>query len=163
MKKTEKSPEFFMKKALQLASKAAFQKEVPVGALVIHENKVVGTGFNLREGKRRPTAHAEIIAIESAAKKLKNWRLENTTLYVTLEPCMMCWGAIVLSRIPKVVFGTKDPKAGVCGSMLSLHLEERFNHRPEVESGVMERECGEILSDFFLKLREKKTDIGHRT
>jgi tRNA(adenine34) deaminase len=152
----------WMEKALGLARKAGDLSEVPIGALVVADGKVVGRGFNLRETRHRPTAHAELIAIEAAARKLGRWRLEATTLYVTLEPCLMCWGAIVLARIPRVVYGAKDPKAGVCGSILSLHEERRFNHRPEVEGGVLAEECGKILSDFFLRLRRGKKSEPER-
>lgn len=146
----------WMEKCLALARRAGGMNEVPIGAIVVAEGKIVGRGYNLRETRRRPTAHAELIAIESAARKLGRWRLEETTLYVTLEPCLMCWGAIVLARIPRVVYGAKDPKAGVCGSILSLHEESRFNHRPEVEGGVLAEECGKVLSDFFSGLRREK-------
>ena len=146
----------WMEKALALAGRAGAVGEVPIGALVVADGKIVGRGFNLRETRHRPTAHAELLAIEAAARKLERWRLEKTTLYVTLEPCLMCWGAIVLARIPRVVYGARDPKAGVCGSVLSLHEESRFNHRPVVEGGVLAEECGKVLSDFFLSLRREK-------
>ena len=151
-----------MQKALGLARKAGARSEVPIGALIVAEGKIVGRGYNLRETRHRPTAHAELLAIESAARKLGRWRLEQTTLYVTLEPCLMCWGAIVLARIPRVVFGAKDPKAGVCGSILSLHEEGRFNHRPEVEGGILAEECGKMLSDFFQGLRREKRSERER-
>ncbi len=150
------SPEKYIQAALGLARRAEARGEVPIGAVLVQEGKIVGRGFNLRETRHRPTAHAELLAIESAARKLGRWRLENTTLYVTLEPCLMCWGAIVLARIPKVVYGARDPKAGVCGSILSLHEERRFNHHPKVEAGLLERECGGILSEFFKRLRKEK-------
>ena len=157
MRKTSgENPEKYMKSALALAQRAEAIGEVPIGAVLVFEGKIVGKGFNLRETKRRPTAHAELLAIEAAARKLGRWRLEHTTLYVTLEPCLMCWGAIVLARIPKVVFGAKDPKAGVCGSILSLHEERRFNHHPEIRGGVLEEECSSILSEFFKRLRKEK-------
>jgi len=146
----------WMQRALRLAAKAGARDEVPIGALVVREGRVLGRGYNLRETKNRPTAHAELLAIEAAARKTGAWRLEETTLYVTLEPCVMCWGAILLARIPRVVYGAADPKAGVCGSVLSLHEEERFNHHPEVLNGVLAEECGKILSDFFKGLREGK-------
>jgi tRNA(adenine34) deaminase len=152
----------WMEKALALARKAGSCSEVPIGALVVAKGKIVGRGYNLRETRRRPTAHAELLAIEAAARKLGQWRLAETTLYVTLEPCLMCWGAIVLARIPRVVYGAKDPKAGVCGSVLSLHQEGRFNHRPKVEGGVLAEECGKLLSDFFLGLRRDKKSQRER-
>lgn len=142
-----------MRKALELACCAAELGEVPVGAVVVQGDTIVGTGYNLRETENRPTAHAELLAIEAASQKLKSWRLPDTTLFVTLEPCLMCWGAILLSRIPRIVFGAKDPKAGVCGSILSLHEETRFNHHPEVSGGILAEECGGVLSDFFAGLR----------
>lgn len=145
-----------MKAALKLAARAETRGEVPIGALLVREGKVLGRGYNLRETRRRPTAHAELLAIEAAAKKLGAWRLADTTLYVTLEPCLMCWGAILLARIPRVVYGADDPKAGVCGSILSLHEEKRFNHHPELIRGVLAEESGRILSDFFKRLREEK-------
>ena len=154
--KTSQSDDVWMKKALTLAKRAASRGEVPVGALIVREGKIIGRGYNLREGRNRPTAHAELLAIEQAARKLGAWRLEGATLYVTLEPCLMCWGAIVLARIPQVVFGSFDPKAGVCGSVLSLHKEGRFNHRPKVQSGVLAESCSELLSGFFKNLREEK-------
>jgi tRNA(adenine34) deaminase len=146
----------YMKKALRLALRAAQRGEVPIGALIVRGNDILGRGFNLRETKRRPTAHAELLAIEAAARKLGSWRLEDSTLYVTLEPCPMCWGAILLARIPRVIYGAADPKAGVCGSVLSLHEERRFNHHPKVKGGVMAEECGAILSEFFKDLRREK-------
>ncbi|HCU23473.1 MAG TPA: tRNA adenosine(34) deaminase TadA [Deltaproteobacteria bacterium] len=152
---SESNPEYFMRKALRLADRAAANHEVPIGAVVVKEGKIIGKGFNRRETRKRPTAHAELLAIEAAAKKLGAWRLAETTLYVTLEPCLMCWGAIILARIPRVVFGAQDPKAGVCGSVLSLHKERRFNHHPQVEGGILEKECGEILSAFFKQLRQQ--------
>ena len=151
------NPAKFMEMALALARRAEAVGEVPIGAVLISkEGKVLGRGFNLRESRARPTAHAELLAIEAAARKLGHWRLEATTLYVTLEPCLMCWGAIVLARIPQVRFGAKDPKAGVCGSVLSLQEERRFNHHPQVEGGLLEQECGKILSEFFKRLRNEK-------
>ncbi|HKY64386.1 MAG TPA: tRNA adenosine(34) deaminase TadA [bacterium] len=146
----------WMEQALAQARKAGALEEVPIGAVVVADDRIVGRGYNLRETRHRPTAHAELLAIEAAARKLGRWRLEGTTLYVTLEPCLMCWGAIVLARIPRVVYGAKDPKAGVCGSVLSLHEERRFNHRPQVEGGILAEECGKVLSDFFLGLRKEK-------
>jgi len=144
----------FMKKALNLAARAGKKGEVPIGALVVKNGEILAQAYNLRESKKRPTAHAELLAIEAAAKKLGAWRLEGASLYVTLEPCLMCWGAILLARIPQVIYGADDPKAGVCGSVLALHEEKRFNHHPKVLSGVMAEECGNILSEFFKRLRK---------
>lgn len=144
----------FMALALKEAEKAARKGEVPVGAILTRGDEVLAGGHNLRERHRRPTAHAELLAIEAASDRIGAWRLEHCRLYVTLEPCLMCWGAIVLARIPEVYFGASDPKAGVCGSVLSLHQEGRFNHRPHVEGGILAEECGGLLSNFFAKLRQ---------
>lgn len=152
----------WMRKALHLANRAQEQNEVPVGAIIVKEGKIIGRAFNQREKKCLPSAHAELLAIEAAARKLGAWRLEDCSLYITLEPCLMCWGAIILARIPRVVYGATDPKAGVCGSILSLHEEKRFNHRPHVEAGVLAPECAEILSAFFRKLRNKKKSLSSR-
>ncbi len=153
---TKSEAERWMREALKLARRAGRLGEVPIGALVVLEGRILGRGFNLRETKKRPTAHAELLAIEQAARRLGRWRLTGANLYVTLEPCLMCWGAIVLARIPRVIFGAYDPKAGVCGSVLSLHEEGRFNHRPRIQGGVLEEECGRSLSEFFKKLREQR-------
>jgi len=146
----------WMKSALKLAARAAENGEVPVGAVIVHGDQIIARGFNRRETRKRPTAHAELLAIEAASRKRGAWRLEDTTLYVTLEPCLMCWGAILLARIPRVIFGAVDPKAGVCGSLLSLHEDRRFNHHPKVQGGLLAEPCGRILSDFFKRLRKEK-------
>lgn len=146
--------EKWMELALKEAEKASLIQEVPVGAVIIRHGEILAQAHNLRETQQSPCAHAELLAIEAAAQKLDSWRLEETQLFVTLEPCLMCWGAIVLSRIPEVYFGAHDPKAGVCGSILSLHEEQRFNHHPKVAGGILAKECGEILSDFFKNLRD---------
>ncbi len=146
----------FMKQALRLAARAARIGEVPVGALIVRGEQILAKAYNRRETRRRPSAHAVLMAFEAAAKKLGTWRLEDTTLFVTLEPCLMCWGAILLARIPRLVYGARDPKAGVCGSVLSLHEERRFNHFPKVQGELLAGECGKILSDFFEGLRKKK-------
>lgn len=142
--------------ALREARKALKKDEVPVGAVLVKEGEVIARGYNVRETRQDPLGHAELIAIQRAAHKLKNWRLLNTTLYVTLEPCTMCWGAIVLARISRVVFGTVDLKAGVCGSVASLHEAKFFNHHPKVMGGVKADECAQMLSDFFKNLRKSK-------
>jgi len=148
--------EQWMTLALREANKACKKDEVPVGAVLVKEGEVIARGYNVRESRQNPSGHAELIAIQRAANKLKNWRLLNTTLYVTLEPCTMCWGAIVLARIARVVFGTVDLKAGVCGSVASLHEAKFFNHHPKVVGGVKAAECAQMLSDFFKKLRKSK-------
>ncbi|UTB81499.1 tRNA adenosine(34) deaminase TadA [Staphylococcus carnosus] len=148
--------ENYMKLTLEEAKKAERIGEVPIGAIVVKEGEVIARAHNLRETVQQPTAHAEHIAIEKAAEAVGSWRLEDCTLYVTLEPCVMCSGAIVMSRIPRVVYGASDPKGGCSGSLMDLLQEPRFNHRAEVVSGVLENECGAILKSFFKQLREKK-------
>ena len=149
---------FYMTKALELAQKAADLGEVPVGAVVVKRStgEIVGEGYNRREIDKLSTAHAEIIALESASKKLGGWRLIDCELYVTLEPCPMCAGAIINSRIERVIFGAKDCKAGSCGSVINL-FELPYNHKPELVAGVLEEQCSGILSAFFRDLREKKS------
>lgn len=148
---------FYMNKALELAVKAAEIGEVPVGAVVVKKStgEIVGEGYNRRETDKLSTAHAEIIALENASKKLGGWRLIDCELYVTLEPCPMCAGAIINSRIERVVFGAKDYKAGSCGSVVNL-FELPYNHKPQLAAGVMEEECSRVLSEFFRKLRENR-------
>ena len=146
--------ERFMFQALREAEQAAAEGEVPVGALVVRKGVVIARGHNQREMLRDPTAHAEMIAITAAASGMESWRLEDCCLYVTLEPCAMCAGAIVLGRIPRVVFGAPDPKAGACGSVLDVLAEAQLNHQPEVLGGVLVEECGEILRRFF-RLRRR--------
>ena len=138
-----------MQRALDLASEAAAMGEVPVGALIVRDGKIISQAFNLRETLHDPTAHAERLAITLAGQVLGSWRLEGCTLYVTLEPCPMCAGAIVQGRIPRVVYGAADPKAGACASIFQIVSDPRLNHRSEITAGVLERECGEILSLFF--------------
>jgi len=138
-----------MKAALREAAKAAAEGEVPVGAVVVHAGKIIGRAHNQRECLRDPTAHAEMIALTQAAEALGRWRLDGATLYVTLEPCLMCAGALVCGRVERVVFGAADPKAGACGSLYHVGLDSRLNHRFDVEGGLLEQECGTILSEFF--------------
>jgi len=147
------SSQEFMTQALTLAKKAQALGEVPVGAIIVFENQIVGEGFNLRESEKHPLAHAEKIAIEEAAKKLGRWRLTGCTLYVTLEPCVMCAGAIVNSRLDQVVYGAKDPKAGAVESLYQILADTRLNHRSLVTSGVMQEECSAVLKTFFAQLR----------
>jgi len=148
--------EFYMKEAINEARKAEEKGEVPIGAVLVLDGEIIARAHNLRETEQRSVAHAEMLVIEEACRKLGTWRLERAVLYVTLEPCPMCAGAAVLSRIDKVVFGASDPKGGCAGTLMNLLQEERFNHQAEVVSGVMEKECGRMLSDFFRKLRAKK-------
>lgn len=145
----------FMLVALDEAKKAAIEGEVPVGAVVVKDGKIISACHNRREANKNALAHAEILAIDEACKKLGGWRLWQCQLYVTLEPCPMCAGAIVNSRINRLVFGAKDPKAGCCGSVTNL-FKLPFNHTPTVQSGVLENECATILQNFFLRLRENK-------
>lgn len=142
-----------MREALAEAERALEHDDVPIGALVVRGGHVVGQGHNERELRKDPTAHAEIIAMRRAARELHSWRLLDTTLYVTLEPCAMCAGAIVLARVPRVVYATADPKAGAAGSVLDVLAEPRLNHRPIVEAGVLQEECAALLRAFFAARR----------
>ena len=146
----------FMREALKEAEKARGKKEVPIGAVVVLDGEIISRAHNLRENEQNAIAHAELLAINEACKKLGTWRLENATLNVTLEPCPMCSGAIILSRINKVIYGASDPKAGCAGTFMNLLTDKRFNHQCEVVSGVLETECGGILTAFFRDLRNKK-------
>jgi tRNA(adenine34) deaminase len=143
-----------MRYALKEAERAYEEGEAPVGCVIVHEGHLVGKAHNLRETLQDPTAHAEVLAITQAANALGTWRLEGARLYVTLEPCPMCAGAIILARIAEVHFGAHDPKAGVCGSLMNLLEDPRFNHRPVVTSGILAEECGGILSSFFRRIRK---------
>lgn len=143
----------FMREALALARRAAGQGEVPVGALVVQEGIVLGRAHNRRELDRDPTAHAEILALREAAARLGTWRLEDCTLYVTLEPCFMCAGAVVNARVGRLVFGAADPKAGAVGSLADVPGDPRLNHRLPVEGGVLAEACGQVLRDFFAARR----------
>src|SRR5512138_2576168 len=146
---SEMDPEAFMREALALARAAGERGEVPVGAVAVFEGRVVGRGTNAREGARDPTAHAELAAIQEAARTLGRWRLTGVTLYVTLEPCAMCAGAMVLARIDRLVYAASDPKAGAVGSLLDLSADPRLNHRFAVERGLLADEAGELLRSFF--------------
>lgn len=148
--------ERFMQIAIEEAKKAREINEVPIGAVIVYHDEVIATGYNLRETTQTTLSHAELLAIQEANKKIGSWRLEDCTLYVTLEPCPMCAGAIVQSRIRRVVFGAFDPKAGCGGTLMNLLEDERFNHQAELISGVLETECSALLTDFFKELRKKK-------
>lgn len=150
---TDKDREY-MRLALEQARKASAQGEVPIGAVLVRDDQVLAQAHNFREIWQDPTAHAEIVAIREAATQSGSWRLTDTTLYVTLEPCAMCIGAIILARIPRLVFGALDPKAGACGSIIDLPAERRLNHRVEVVGGVLEQESQELLQVFFRQLRD---------
>ena len=144
-----------MREALELATQGALQGEVPVGAVVVKDGKIVGRGYNAPILSSDPTAHAEIRALRDAAKALENYRLNGCTLYVTLEPCAMCAGAIMHARIARLVFGAADPKTGACGSVVDLFAEDRLNHHAEVTGGVLAAEAGRQLSDFFAGRRQR--------
>lgn len=145
--------ERWMRRALQLAEKAAEQDEAPIGCVIVQEGRLIGEGYNLRESLKDPTAHAEMIAITQAAQSLADWRLENCTLYVTLEPCPMCAGAILQARVPRVVFGAVDPKAGAVESMFRMLSDARLNHRCRIVGGILAEPCGAILTEFFAAKR----------
>ena len=150
----------FMRMALEQAAKSAAIGEVPIGAVLVHEGTILAQAHNHREAWQDPTAHAELIVIREGAKALGQWRLIDTTLYVTLEPCAMCLGAIVLARIPRLVFGAKDPKAGACGSVLDFASDPRLNHRVEVVGGMLEEESQRMLTGFFKELRVREPDCN---
>ena len=149
--------EYFMEQALKEAQKAYKKDEVPVGAIIVKDNKIIAKGHNLKESKKNTIKHAEIIAIEKASKKLEAWRLEDCDIYVTMEPCPMCMGAIINSRIKNIYFGVKDKKAGACGSIVDL-TEYKFNHIPYYEGGILEEKCKNILQEFFKELRKRKKE-----
>jgi len=144
-----------MQYAIREAMRAEEEGEVPVGCVIIHNGEIIGKAHNQRERLQDPTAHAEVLAITQAANKLGSWRLENTKLFVTLEPCPMCSGAIILARVAEVYFGAYDPKAGTCGTLMNLLEDKRFNHQPVVTPGLCADECGSLLTNFFRKIRGK--------
>lgn len=150
--------EEYMLEALEEAKKAELLEEVPIGAVIVLNGDIIARAHNLRETDQTSIAHAELLAIDEACKRLGSWRLEEAVLYVTLEPCPMCAGAIVLSRIKRVVYGAPDPKGGCAGTLMNLLQEERFNHRCEITPGVLQMECGGILSQFFRQLRQRKKE-----
>ncbi len=150
--------ERFMEEAIAEARKALELMEVPVGAVIVRDGKIVGRGHNLTETTKDPTAHAEIIAIREAAKTLGGWRLIGCRMYVTTEPCSMCAGAIVLSRIPHLFIGTMNPKAGACGSLYNIVSDSRLNHRVQVTTGVLEDTCRQMMQDFFQRLKAARED-----
>ena len=145
--------EYFMRLALHEAERATEHDDVPIGAVVVHDGEVIGTGHNERELREDPTAHAEVMALREAARRLGSWRILESVLYVTLEPCAMCAGAIVLARVPRVVYAAADPKAGAAGSVLDVLGEPRLNHRPEVAAGLLAEEAGDLLRAFFADRR----------
>ena len=148
--------EKYMKEAIRQAKKAWKIEEVPIGCVIVYQGKIIGRGYNRRTTDKNPLAHAEISAIKKASKVMGDWRLEECTLYVTLEPCQMCSGAIVQARIPRVVVGCMNPKAGCAGSVLNLLQVEAFNHQAELTTGVLEEECSQMMKSFFKELRKKQ-------
>ena len=155
----EENKEKFMKEALKEAKKAYEKLEIPVGAVIVKEGKIIARAHNLKESKHDTTKHAEILAIQKASKKLESWRLIDCDMYVTLEPCSMCAGALINARIRKLYIGTLDEKTGACGSVLNLFEDYKFNHKIEIEKGIMQKECEEILKSFFKDLRKIKKRI----
>ncbi|MCE4052161.1 MULTISPECIES: tRNA adenosine(34) deaminase TadA [Bacillaceae] len=152
----EKNDRYFMQIAIEEAKKAGAIGEVPIGAVIVLDGEVIAKAHNLREAEQTAIAHAELLAIDIACKETGSWRLDNAVLYVTLEPCAMCSGAIILSRVKKVVYGASDPKGGCAGTFMNLLQDDRFNHQSEVVSGVLKEETGELLTNFFRELRTKK-------
>lgn len=157
----ERNHEYWMLRAIAEADKARIKDEVPIGCVIVREGKVLARGHNLRETTQDPAAHAELIAIRKASRKLNSWRLLDTTLYVTLEPCTMCMGAIILSRIPTVVFGCFDPKGGAAGSLYDISNDPRLNHQVTLVPQILEAECSTMLSSFFVALRARKRVVAH--
>ncbi|MDO4473356.1 MAG: tRNA adenosine(34) deaminase TadA [Eubacteriales bacterium] len=151
--------EKYMKEAIKQAKKAYALEETPIGCVIVHDGKIIGRGYNRRNTEKNPLAHAEITAIRKASRKIGDWRLEECTMYVTLEPCQMCAGAIIQSRIPRVVIGCMNPKAGCAGSILNLLTVAEFNHQAELTIGVLEEECSFMMKLFFRELREKKKQL----
>ncbi|MBN8211080.1 tRNA adenosine(34) deaminase TadA [Bacillus sp. NTK071] len=150
--------EQFMMAAIREGEKAESIGEVPIGAVIVKDDHIIASAYNLRETEQRSVAHAELLAIDDACKEVGSWRLTGCTLYVTLEPCAMCSGAIVLSRVERVVFGAKDPKGGCAGTLMNLLDDNRFNHQAEVTAGILDEECGSMLSRFFRELREVRKE-----
>lgn len=148
--------EKYMKEAIRQGRKAYGLNETPIGCVIVHEGKIIGRGYNRRNTDKNPLAHAELAAIRKASKKIGDWRLEECTMYVTLEPCQMCAGAIVQARMKRVVVGCMNPKAGCAGSVLNLLNVAQFNHQVELETGVLEEECSQMMKTFFKELREAK-------
>jgi tRNA(adenine34) deaminase len=146
----------WMRQALGEAQRALSRREVPVGAVVVHEGRIIGRGYNQTETLQDPTAHAEMIAISAAASTLRTWRLTGCSIYVTLEPCSMCAGALVLARVERLVYGAADPKAGACGSLRNIVQDHRLNHHVQVVSGIMEEEASQLLRNFFRQLRDSE-------
>ncbi len=147
---------FYMEKAIEQGLKALEYEEIPIGCIIVHEDTIIGTGYNRRNSEKNTLYHAEIIAINEACTNLEDWRLENCTMYVTVEPCPMCSGAILQSRLKTLVFGTFNKKAGCCGSIYNFLQDDRFNHQVEIRSGVLEEKCTELMQNFFQDIRKNK-------
>ncbi|MBR5468449.1 MAG: tRNA adenosine(34) deaminase TadA [Firmicutes bacterium] len=154
----EFNDEYYMNEALKLAKEAYDIDEVPIGAVIVHNGEIIGRGYNKRNSLANPLGHAEIIAINEAAGYLKDWRIEECTMYVTVEPCPMCSGAIVQARIPRVVFGAKNKKAGCAGSVINLLQMDALNHQVEITEGVLQEECSSIMTEFFKRFRKKAAE-----
>jgi len=148
--------ELYMREAIKEAKQAETLEEVPIGALIVINGEIISRAHNLRETKQDAVAHAELLAIQEACHRQGTWRLEEATLYVTLEPCPMCAGAIIMSRVKRVVYGAKDPKGGCAGTFMNLLQDTRFNHQSEVTYGILEDECGQLLTNFFRRIRDRK-------
>ncbi|MCU9615356.1 tRNA adenosine(34) deaminase TadA [Caldibacillus lycopersici] len=148
--------QYYMQLAIEEAKKAQEREEVPIGCVIVINDQVIAKGYNLRESNQNALAHAEMVAINQACEKLKTWRLENAELYVTLEPCPMCAGGIVMSRVNRVIYGASDPKGGCAGTLMNLLQDSRFNHQCEIKSGVLQEECGNLLTMFFKEIRSKR-------
>ena len=150
----------FMREAIKEAKKAELIDEVPIGCIIVKNNKIISRGHNIRESKQSPIGHAEIIAISKASKKLKSWRLEECDIYITLEPCIMCSGAIIQSRISNIYFGAYDSKGGALGSSINVLSANNINHHPNVVGGILEKECSSIITNYFKQKREQKNKLG---
>lgn len=150
----------FMKEAIKEAKKALLIDEVPIGCVIVKDNKIIARGHNVRESKNSPIGHAEIEAINKASKKLKSWRLEGCDIYITLEPCIMCSGAIIQSRIENIYFGASDPKGGALISSINVLDAKNINHHPKVHEGILKEECSSLISDYFKNKREEKRKLG---
>lgn len=151
----------FVRSAIEAARIAEENGDVPIGAVIVHQNQIIAKAYNQRQQLQDPTAHAEIIALTQAAAAVGNWRLHGCTMYVTLEPCPMCAGALVLSRMDRLVYGCDDPKAGACGSLYNIVADDRLNHRLEVSSGILAEECTEQLQDFFQRRRVENKQVNN--
>lgn len=154
----KKDDNYFMKKALQEAKKAYLKDEIPIGAIIVKDDKIIARGHNLREASKDPTAHAEIIALKKACKKLNSWRIPGCKIYVTIEPCSMCAGAILWSRIDEVVYGSQDIKGGALGTTFNLYEQPNLNHYPMVKGGILKKECQNIIQDYFKRKRQEKNN-----